>query len=254
MTDAATANKGIRCPSMTLTEDQELCKAFIATSEDPIVGANMRDAGFKAKLNDNYNTLIKEHNRTHGTSHSKRNNVSSLHNRFKKLSRLVLKLIAIEDAMGEVPSGDNDAEIYCAKCREMFIKQNPDGASIVESIGGCKAILEEHPKWRSHADDEDDRKKKAAEKKKRPMGNKKAKQLAADKVLIEKVVKSETASKADTMATSIDLLATSVGQLSNCKCHTLSDLVATTKILDLVASTKTLTHLCSSHDDIEVAK
>jgi len=111
----------------------------------------------------------------------------------------------------------------------MFIKQNPDGASIIELIGACKAVLEDHPKWPSHADDEDDREKRAAEKRKRPVGNKKAKERAADKELIEKIVKSETASKAEATTNSIDVLANSVGQLSTCKSLMLCALVTSTK-------------------------
>jgi len=125
MTEAAASNKGARGPGMTLTEDVKLCKAFIATSEDPIVGANMKDSGFKSKLNENYHVLLKEYNRAYGTTYAKRTNVSSLHNRFKKISRLVLKLIGIEAAMGTIPSGDNDAEICYAKCRENVHQAEP---------------------------------------------------------------------------------------------------------------------------------
>ena len=57
------AKSGSRGPSKSVVEDMELCKAFVAASEDVIVGSGQKDAAFKTKLNENCNILIKEHNK-----------------------------------------------------------------------------------------------------------------------------------------------------------------------------------------------
>ena len=104
-----------RGPKWVVAEDMELCKAWIATSEDATVGANQKGATFKAKFLLNYTHLLKDYNKTMGTKHGVRT-AGSLHNRFGRLSRLVLKFLAIQEQMGKPPSGDTDREIYDTKC------------------------------------------------------------------------------------------------------------------------------------------
>lgn len=96
MTDA-TGKKG---PNMTLLEDIELAKAFVATSEDSIVGSNQKSADFKAKMLSNYNVLVAKHNKNYTKQCVQRNNKNSLYARFKHLSRLTLKMLGIEETMG----------------------------------------------------------------------------------------------------------------------------------------------------------
>ena len=93
-----------RGPKWAVAEDTELCKAWIATSEDATTGSNQKGATFKAKMLLNYGHLLKDYNKTMGTSHGLRT-AGSCHNRFGRLSRFVLKYTAIEEQMGKPPSG-----------------------------------------------------------------------------------------------------------------------------------------------------
>ena len=47
--EGVTTKQG-RGPRWSVTEDMELCKAWIATSEDASTGANQKGAAFKAKF------------------------------------------------------------------------------------------------------------------------------------------------------------------------------------------------------------
>ena len=73
---------GKKGPNMTMAEDVELAKAFVATSEDSIVGSNQKSADFKAKMLQNYNKLISTCNRAYHQSYTTRKNQNSLFNRF----------------------------------------------------------------------------------------------------------------------------------------------------------------------------
>jgi len=63
------ANAGKKGPNMTLLEDVELTKTFLATSEDVIVGSNQKSADFKAKMLANYNTIILKYNQHYSKQH-----------------------------------------------------------------------------------------------------------------------------------------------------------------------------------------
>ena len=201
----ATTGRG---PRWAVAEDTELCKAWIATSEDATVGANQKGATFKAKFLLNYSHLLKDYNKIMGTSHGLRT-AGSCHSRFGRLSRLVLKYIAIEEQMGKPPSGDTDRDIYDTKCKDVFLQRHSDASNILDSVLVCKEVLRGHPKWRSFQSEEDsDAKKRAENKKARPQGTKKAKQLEADRKMIEKIV---TAKEAAPKTSSRDELLKQIG-------------------------------------------
>jgi hypothetical protein len=63
---------GSRGPRFSPMEDMEICKAFIATSEDATVGTDQKGADFQKKMHDNYSTLLKNYNNTNGTDYSPR--------------------------------------------------------------------------------------------------------------------------------------------------------------------------------------
>ena len=192
-TAAKTTGRG---PRWAVAEDSELCKAWIATSEDATTGANQKGATFKAKFLLNYTHLLKEYNKTMGTHHEVRT-AGSCHNRFSRLSRLVLKFLAIEEQMGKPPSGDTDREIYDTKCKDVFLQRHPDAANILDSILVCKELLCQHPKWKSYqTEEETDAKRQAETKKARPQGSKKTKQMEADRKMIEQIVTAKPPPKA----------------------------------------------------------
>jgi len=188
MTDA-TGKKG---PNMTLLEDIELAKAFVATSEDSIVGSNQKSTDFKAKMLSNHNVLIAKHNKNYTKQHVQRNNKNSLCARFKHLSRLTLKMLGIEETMGEPPSGDNDREKFNEMIKQTWIKRNPDDSRHCDVVWMYRVILRKHPKWRKFQSDEDavdeQKRRKREAKQARPLGAKKAKSAAADKQLIQNLV------------------------------------------------------------------
>ena len=138
-----------RGPRWSVTEDMELCKAWIATSEDASTGANQKGAAFKAKFLLNYSSLLSDFNRTFGTEHEVRT-ATSCHGRFGRLSKFVLKFLAIQEQMGKRPSGDTDGEVYDAQCKELFLQRHSEATNILDSIVMCKELLGDHPKWKSY--------------------------------------------------------------------------------------------------------
>ena len=191
--DTAAPKASGRGPKWVVAEDMELCKGWIATSEDATVGANQKGATFKAKFLLNYTHLLKEYNKTFGTKHSVRT-AGSCFNRFGRLSRLVLKFLAIEEQMGKPPSGDTDRKLYDTKCKDVFLQRHSDAANILDSVLACKVVLGEHPKWKSYQIEEDaDSKKRADTKKARPQGSKKAKQMEEDRKMVEQILTSSKA-------------------------------------------------------------
>ena len=74
-------------------------------------------------------------------------------------------------------------------CKKTFCKRHPKDAGLVESVYQCKLFLEDKPKWRTwetnaSGQGEDNEPGKVP----RPVGNKKAKQMAADRALVEKIL------------------------------------------------------------------
>ena len=155
-----------RGPNFRLAEDLQICNAWIGTSEDATVGTNMRTSDFKDKFHARYVLLITRHNNEMGSDYSNRN-ATGCYNRFKKISRGVLKYIGTENSVGSPPSGDTDKEKWNEKVQEMFLKRHPDFVKIVDTIQAAKEILGDKPKWRAFQDEEESSEgaKKAKEKK-----------------------------------------------------------------------------------------
>jgi hypothetical protein len=166
------------------TEDLELCKAFVATSEDATVGTDQKGAEFKVKMFEVYCKLINDHNKKYNTSYNFRMGHSNFQ-RFKKISRFALKWIGVEEAAGEPPSGDTDKIEWLKNCKETFLLQNPDGKSSLENVLFCKDFLQECPKWRPFEESNEALSAALSSKRKeRPAGSKKAKQLKKDMELV----------------------------------------------------------------------
>lgn len=181
-----------RGPNFSCAEDYELARAWIATSEDAVVGANQRHGDFKKKFNESYYQLVKQCNDTVGSSYPLTRGDNSAHNRFRKISRLCLKLIGIEKAVGDPPSGDTQKEEWDLRVKELFFKKNPDGKNILENILAARSFLGDHPKWIAYEESEECGKKRV-----RPEGNKKAKEKEADKKFIVDCMQNSIAGGSD---------------------------------------------------------
>jgi len=192
MAATAVAAAGKKGPNMTMPEDVEMAKAFVATSEDNIVGSNQKSSDFKSKMLVNYNELIRKYNRLFSQQCVLRSNQNSLFSRFKSHSRMVLKMIGIEETMGAPPSGDTDRERFNQMIKDTWAKRNPDDCKLVDTIWALKLALSKHPKWRKFQTDEDAaddvKRKKREAKQSRPVGSKKAKQAESDKKLMQSLV------------------------------------------------------------------
>ena len=133
--------------------------------------------------------LVTEHNKAMNTLHENRTR-DALFNRFKKLSRIVFKLIGIMETAPKF-SGDNSQEKYDELCKKTFIERFPEDSGFLDTVWNCQSFLRDKPKWRSwqkkEIEDEEQRK---AEKK-RPVRNKKVKQLEKDRQLVEATVGTE---------------------------------------------------------------
>lgn len=181
---AATAvAKQKRGPSYQMTEDLVLCKAFIATSEDPVVGTNQRSGDFKNKFHLNYVSLIREYNDGYGTAYGDRNGLSAL-NRFKKMSRFVLKFIGTEESAGDPPSGDTGREEHDKLVKETYLSRYPEAVNMVEAVIHCKDFLINSPKWRTYQQGEEESAETKKRERERPVGTKKAKEKKADHELV----------------------------------------------------------------------
>jgi hypothetical protein len=66
-----------RGPNWTAIEHKLLCQAFIATSEDPIVGTDQKGAKFQEKMHVNYKKVVANHNRANGIGRLQVNIVNS---------------------------------------------------------------------------------------------------------------------------------------------------------------------------------
>jgi hypothetical protein len=178
--DSEAAVAAARGPSYTSAEDLCLVKAFMRTSEDSIVGANQRSNQFKAKFFEEYKRLIKDVNGRLGTSFPDRTQASAF-NRFKKMSRLALKLIGCKASVGDPPSGDTEREEWDKAVKKAFVTRNANAKNIIENVYTCKNFLEEFPKWRTYEEDDQAA---ANKKRSRPEGNKKAKEKKADQQFV----------------------------------------------------------------------
>lgn len=179
---------GVRAARFTPSEDLELCRAFIAASEDETVGTDQKSADFQKKMQENYVALLREHNSTNGTNYPNRA-AHSNYARFRKVSKYLLKYKSCEETAGDPPSGDND-KIEWLKCiKETYYHRNPtsEAKNILENILYCKDFLYRSPKWQAFEENNDEGSGGSA-KKNRPMGSKRAKQAQSDEKLIRKVV------------------------------------------------------------------
>jgi hypothetical protein len=143
--DVAPARRG---PSYQAVEDVELCRAFIAASEDAIVGTNQRSADFKNKFHLNYVHLICEHNDMFGTHYTDRSGASAF-NCFKKISMFVHKYHGILESSGEPPSGETGKEEYYKMAKETFLQRYPEARNMADNVISCYDVLHGHPKWQS---------------------------------------------------------------------------------------------------------
>jgi len=213
---------GKKGPNMTMSEDIDMAKAFVAASEDNIVGCSQKSADFKAKMLDCYNTLIAKHNRVYHQNFPVRKNQNSLFNRFKGHSRLTLKMIGIEETMGEPPSGDADREKFNQMVKDTWSKRNPEDARLCDTIWNMRIALGKHPKWRKFQGDEDAsdeaKKKKREANKLRPEGTKKAKTAAADKKLIQDLVSTAAEGNKKSQVSYMDKVTCSLGVMSKGEC------------------------------------
>jgi hypothetical protein len=128
---AVVAGRNYCGPSYQSAEDVELCRAFIAASEDPVVGTNQKSADFKNKLHANYVHPITEYNDSYGTNYALCPSISAF-NRFKKVSRFVLKLIGIEESSGPPPSGDTGIEEFDRQVKQAFLTRYPECTNFVK--------------------------------------------------------------------------------------------------------------------------
>lgn len=167
-----------RGPNFSCAEDYELARAWVATGEDAVVGTNQRTGDFKKKFNEAYYLLVKGTNDSVGTTYPLNRGDNSAYNRFRKISRLCLKLIGVEKTVGDPPSGDTEKIEWDKRVKQLFFKQNPDGKNTLENIMAARSFLGDHPKWISYEESE------SAVKRPRPEGNKKAKEKEADKKFV----------------------------------------------------------------------
>ena len=140
-------------PNFKLTEDIQICYAWVGTSEDATVGTNMKTTEFKEKFHQRYATLIQKHNNEMFTDYSTQN-ATRCYNRFKKISHGLLKYLGTENSVGSPPSGDTDKEKWNEKVEQLFLKRFPEFIKLVETIQACKDILGDKPKWRAFQDEE----------------------------------------------------------------------------------------------------
>jgi hypothetical protein len=177
-------NNNKRGANFKLAEDLQICYAWIGTSEDATVGTNMKTADFKEKFHNRYATLIDKYNNDMKTDYCHRNS-SGCYNRFKKISKGLLKYLGTENSVGSPPSGDTDKEKWNEKVQQLFLKRYPEFVKLLESIQACKDVLGDKPKWRAFQDEEE-MDEGNSKKRSRPEGTKKAKEMKADRDCIQK--------------------------------------------------------------------
>ena len=76
---------------------------------------------FKKTFHLNYASLISQYNAQFGTSYDTRQ-VTHIVNRFKKMSRLVIKYIGAVTAAGDPPSGDTERDLFHQKSERSFYR------------------------------------------------------------------------------------------------------------------------------------
>jgi hypothetical protein len=188
---AAAQGNSRRGPMFTPTEDLLICKSFVRASEDGTVGTDQKSSDFKIKMFEVYVRLLTEHNREFGSNYPFRQGHSN-YQRFKRISRFVLKYIGVEEISGDPPSGDTEKIEWLKQVKETFLQRNPDGKNLLENVLFCKPFLEESPKWRAFEEGNDENAKRPV----RPAGTKKQKQMKEDAELVKKITGQSDEAKA----------------------------------------------------------
>lgn len=132
-----------------------MSKAFVAASEDATVGRNQKSNDFKAKFFLCYCKIIADYNKSFGTSYSVWN-AKSIWNRFRKISRLVLKLVGTVESVGDPPSGDTDCEEYDKQLKLTYIGCQPEAKNIYDNVLVSMEFLKDKPKWKRYQQKEDE--------------------------------------------------------------------------------------------------
>ena len=195
------ALKGARGAAFTIFEDFLICKAFIASSEDPTVGTYQKGSTFQLTMHRIYSQFLHDHEKItsslfEAVPSTGQNQMPSMYNRrtpksifdhFKNvISPRVMKFIAIRELTPR-ESGKNDHDFY-EQCKILFSQQTTYGD--FEPFKKCYEYLENKPKfaswWGNVA---------TTVKKERPMGSKKAKEPEAVKEVAWKIIKEEKVDK-----------------------------------------------------------
>jgi hypothetical protein len=190
-----------RGPNFSAIEDILICKAYIASSEDPIVGNKSGLAEFGVKFAENYRVLLLAHidrerllskNKGEAPDETKfcfaKRNGPGLWRRYKLISHDCLKFYGIEK-MNEAKSGEN-LEMVHERHMEIWKMRN-NGKSF--RYWPCAEYLREKQKWRSVLLKETDKKTDesvATIKIKRPSGKKKATKDKEHRELVHSIAKS----------------------------------------------------------------
>ena len=102
--------------AFTPQDDLLIAKAFIATSEDPILGADRKSVTFFTSVLANYEVLHEEYNKCDGTSIANelesRDSPPSMKQHWHKINATCQKLHGIK-AMNPMKSGENEKEYFC---------------------------------------------------------------------------------------------------------------------------------------------
>jgi hypothetical protein len=215
--EAASA-KNYRGTGYSRTEDLLMSRAFIAASEDPIVGNAMKGTKFMAKMHSAYVVLLSEQekfeasrlaslagNEVSGTPPEfySRRKPESIYDRFKgTISPRVMKFLGIKKTLPR-ESGWNDENYYHA-CKESYELRYPKMGK-VDDLRACVDYLSETSKCTRFTTFYDQIVKPAEEKQttakegkegegdtkdppKRPPGQKASKQKASDKEVVKAVL------------------------------------------------------------------
>ena len=190
-----------RGPGFTSLEDLMVCKAFIAASEDPIIGASQKGKAFKAKMHAMYVAIVDkqaayDRMMMAQLSAGTRANVAtggvgpgvyhprtqeSLYARFKdKISPDVSKFLGVMDT---TPKGSGTTEQdFIQECLDVFKERYGRPFDFVS----CYEYLQDKAKYTSYVQklEEEEEKKPTA----RPRGTKAAKKAAEDAALIKQVL------------------------------------------------------------------
>ena len=191
-------NISTRGLSFTKKEDLLICKAFISTSEDPILGTSQKGKQFQDAMSATYHKLTKIQFEEESQHYNKlpeklkafypvpvpyqERSTKSLFTRFKKISTIVMKFMGIE-SVTLMESGQNSEDYYKA-CKTIFEQRYPSLGKFLD-YRSCKEYLEVKPKWSAYSklmtDNNNKRTNSTPASTGRSIGNKKAKKVADEK-------------------------------------------------------------------------